>query len=454
MKIADIKIGPRIRKDFGDIDDLASSMSRLGQLQPVIVTDDGELVAGERRLRAAMSLGWDDIQSIKMSDLDEVTKKEIELEENIKRKEFTWPEEVGALRELYELKILKYGKRIQGTDGTSGYGVKDASEELDKSLGSISMDLQLAQALLEYPDLANEKSKAAAFRRYRIMRETQLRREIAARTRQVEDELIDDVEELAEPSESQPTESIRKAGFKGYGIIYFGDSRSILRSMPEASVDCIITDPPFALGLSQTGEGTSGRRLAHSAGAMYDDNPYRVLDMLDAVVEQCARILKPDGHMYMFFHHNRYQDILPMLDKHFPDVVDTTPILWIKNTSGIGDPNRSWVYAYEPIFFVNRGRSLHKPQAFNYLRYDTIPPGQKIHPTEKPAALLRHLVQASCVESEVVLDPFAGSGSTLAAAVQSSCRFIGIELEEGFYTKCVERMQFEIGALGPAELVR
>lgn len=457
MRIADIKIGKRFRKDFGDIDDLASSMSRLGQLQPIIIADDGELIAGERRLRAAMSLGWDDISTIKMADLDEVTKKEVELEENIKRKEFTWPEEVLALRELYDLKTIKYGRRVQGTDGASGYGIKDASEELDRSLGSISMDLQLAQALLEYPELANEKSKAAAFRRYRNVRETMLRREIAARTRSVEDTIEDKEDEQDEPTSSDGTQyttstsGIRKAGFKGHGIIYFGDSRSVLRYLPEASIDCIITDPPFALGLSQAGEGTSGRRLAHSAGAMYDDNPYRVLDMLDAVLEQCARILKPDGHMYIFFHHNRYQDILPMLDKHFPESVETTPIIWIKNTSGIGDPNRSWVYAYEPMFFVNRGRSLQRPQAFNYLRYDTIPSGQKIHPTEKPAALLRHIVQASCVEGEVVLDPFAGSGSTLAAAVQSNCRFMGIELEESFYTKCVERMQFEIGALGTQE---
>jgi ParB family chromosome partitioning protein len=67
MKIEEIKIGKRMRKDFGNIDDLASSLSRLGQLQPIIITDDGELVAGERRLRAAMSLGWDEVEVIRMS---------------------------------------------------------------------------------------------------------------------------------------------------------------------------------------------------------------------------------------------------------------------------------------------------------------------------------------------------------------------------------------------------
>jgi ParB family chromosome partitioning protein len=388
MKIEEIKIGKRMRKDFGNIDDLASSLSRLGQLQPIIITDDGELVAGERRLRAAMSLGWDEVEVIRMSDLDDVTKKEIELEENIMRKEFTWPEEVLALHDLYKLKTEKYGRRVSGTEVDIGYGIKDAAEELEKSLGSVSMDLQLANALYEYPDLAQEKSKAAAFRKYKLLCETALRRELASRTRSQdsidEDETNHEDENFSEATGSEPDEgasSVRKSAFKGHGLIYYGDSRKILRYLPEASVDCIITDPPFALGLSQAGDGTSGRRLAHSAGAMYDDNPYRVLDMLDAVLEQCARILKPDGHMYIFFHHNRYQDILPMLDKHFEEAVETTPILWIKNTSGIGDPHRSWVYAYEPMFFINRGRSLQKPQAFNYLRYDTVPASQKQHPT-------------------------------------------------------------------------
>jgi site-specific DNA-methyltransferase (adenine-specific) len=180
---------------------------------------------------------------------------------------------------------------------------------------------------------------------------------------------------------------------------------------------------------------------------MYDDNPYRVMDMLDSVFAQCARVLKPGGHAYIFFHHNKYEDICPMLEKHFPEDVETTPLIWIKNTSGIGDPNRSWVYAYEPLLFVNRGRGLQKPQPFNYLKYDTVPPGQKTHPTEKPTALLRHIISASCVEGEVVLDPFAGSGSTLAAAVQCGCRFMGVELEEQFYTKCLDKLSIEIGAI-------
>lgn len=447
IKVAEVKVGTRFRKDFGDIEELADSLSRYGQLQPIILDENNELIAGERRLRAAMSLGLEDIDATYQKDLDEVVKKEIELEENIKRKAFNWPEEILALEKLYAMRKDRYGSRIQGLD-TDGYGVKDASEELDRSLGSVSMDLALAKGLHEFPELVNEKSKSSAFKRYKILKETRLRRELASRTRPTDNQEEVEPTEADEESDTSPTPTqIRKAGFKGHGIIYYGDSRLVLRDMPESTVDCLITDPPFALGMYRTGEQHGDRRLVSNIGKMYDDDPHKVLDCIDQIIAHCSRVLKPDGHGYIFFHHNRYNDILEIIERHFGDAVETTPIIWIKNTSGVGDPNRSWVYAYEPCFFINRGRSLVKPQAFNYIRHDTVPPKDKTHPTEKPTSLLRHLVSASCVPGEVVLDPFAGSGSTLEAAVQQGCRFIGCEAIEDFYARIVDRMALVIGEI-------
>ena len=158
-----------------------------------------------------------------------------------------------------------------------------------------------------------------------------------------------------------------------------------------------------------------------------------------------ARMLKHDGHAYIFFHMTRYEEIYRMLRSHFK-TCEETPIIWAKNTPGVGDPNRSFVYSYEPCFFVNRGRSLVKPQAFNVLRYDTVQ--KKMHPTEKPTMLLRHLIQASCVQGEVVLDPFVGSASTIIAALQLNCRFIGVEKNEKFYRQAAERIAESLS--GPA----
>ena len=79
----------RFRKDFGDISELAESIRNFGLLQPVVIDRDFNLIAGERRLRACLSLGLEEILVRFYDELDELTAREIELEENIRRKQFT-----------------------------------------------------------------------------------------------------------------------------------------------------------------------------------------------------------------------------------------------------------------------------------------------------------------------------------------------------------------------------
>ncbi len=482
IAITDIVIHERIRKEYGDIEELASSFSRLGQLQPVILSEDNILLAGGRRMAAAVHLGWREIGFIRLADADEVARKEIELEENLRRKDLTWPEEVKAIRDLYNLKIEKLG-RSQGKGKQVGikellaeddtYNVRSLANETGRALGTVSMDIQLANGLDEYPELADEKSKISAFKHYKSLQENKLREELARRDRErdrsepiaaheliggLEDGEAQIVEDSPNAVEAQPTtgdnslpprpvrQQIKKATWRGHGMLYHADSRDILRLLPDASIDCIVTDPPFGLGMFKEGSTTGGKRLAENAGEMYDDDPQAIMDMLDEVMMHCARLLKHDGHAYVFFHMTRYEEVYRMLRSHFK-TCEETPLIWAKNTPGIGDPNRSWVYSYEPCFFVNRGRSLVRPQAFNVLRYDTVQ--KKDHPTEKPPQLLRHIISASCVQGEVVLEPFAGSGSTIIAALQLNCRFIAIEKNEKFYRHAAERIAQALA--GPEE---
>lgn len=93
IPIDSIRIPERVRQDLGNLDSLMDSLKRVGQLNPITVTPDYELIAGHRRLTAATQLGWKTIDAVVVSGLDEVRRLEMELEENIHRKDFT-PEEV------------------------------------------------------------------------------------------------------------------------------------------------------------------------------------------------------------------------------------------------------------------------------------------------------------------------------------------------------------------------
>lgn len=135
------------------------------------------------------------------------------------------------------------------------------------------------------------------------------------------------------------------------------------------------------------------------------------------------------------------------------DVSEPTHIVWDKAILGVGDLQNPWGPSWEPIWF-----SLSFPSAAERidgagslsvrLRRGTVircqrPNGRGVnrHPTEKPVELLRQLIECSSMLGETVLDPFAGSGSTLVAATIEGRRSIGIELEERYCEVAAERLQ-------------
>ena len=105
IKITDIIIKKRIRKNLGDIDTLADSIKRLGLLNPVILNKTNQLLAGERRLRACIQLGWEEIDVIIINKrITKLKQIDIELEENLNRMEFSAKELEDGFRARNKLR--------------------------------------------------------------------------------------------------------------------------------------------------------------------------------------------------------------------------------------------------------------------------------------------------------------------------------------------------------------
>jgi ParB-like chromosome segregation protein Spo0J len=113
MKIllSDIKIAPRQRRDFGDIGELAESMQLIGQIHNIGVNEDNVLIWGYRRYLAAKQLGWTEIEATRREGLSVVDEQEIELEEDIRRKNRSWQEECLAVAKLFRLKGARARKQ-------------------------------------------------------------------------------------------------------------------------------------------------------------------------------------------------------------------------------------------------------------------------------------------------------------------------------------------------------
>jgi ParB family chromosome partitioning protein len=112
VPVDDILVRKRIRRDLGDIDALSESLKRYGQISPIVITKKNMLIAGQRRLEAAKNLGWRTINAVISDSTDELTRLELEVEENIQRRDFTPEETAEATRRLYRLRNPGFFRRI------------------------------------------------------------------------------------------------------------------------------------------------------------------------------------------------------------------------------------------------------------------------------------------------------------------------------------------------------
>ncbi|MBP5174918.1 MAG: ParB N-terminal domain-containing protein [Treponema sp.] len=113
VKISEIKVKKRVRKDLGDLDALKDSLRRYGLLNPITITKDKVLIAGERRLEAAKAIGWETISAEVLTyDIDAIDKLEMEMEENNQRIPFTAEEMAEGYRRLDKLRNPSIFRRI------------------------------------------------------------------------------------------------------------------------------------------------------------------------------------------------------------------------------------------------------------------------------------------------------------------------------------------------------
>lgn len=112
VDINQIQVNKRVRKDLGDLTPLMDSLKRYGLLNPITITKDYKLIAGQRRLESARQLGWTTIDAVVVDIKDPVARLEIELEENTQRSNFTELELLEGYKQLEKLRNPGFFRRI------------------------------------------------------------------------------------------------------------------------------------------------------------------------------------------------------------------------------------------------------------------------------------------------------------------------------------------------------
>lgn len=168
IPIADIIIGERFREDQGDIDSMMFSIDTYGQLEPIIVMDNGngqyKLICGCTRILAFKKLDKTEIDARLFETLDEVTQAEIELELDVRRKGLNWAELAKATARIAELKKVQYQMNTPSRFGR-GMSQKQIATELNMSESTLSENLAIATGLEQHPALEfNVESRKQALK--------------------------------------------------------------------------------------------------------------------------------------------------------------------------------------------------------------------------------------------------------------------------------------------------
>jgi site-specific DNA-methyltransferase (adenine-specific) len=213
--------------------------------------------------------------------------------------------------------------------------------------------------------------------------------------------------------------------------IYLGDCLALLNGLPDESVDLICTDPPYGINYLSRSHSLPLTKIANDKGQ-------EAYELLDKTLAIASKKLKPDRHVYIFTNWQAFEGMAPIVRKYFKL---KGALAWIKNNRTRGDLKGNYGYQYEMVLYAHKGRRwLFGKRDGDVLQFNKVPTQSMRHPTEKPVALIKYLIEKSTLPGEVVLDMFMGSGSTGEAAIASGRGFIGIEQEPTWYDVAKKRL--------------
>ncbi|TOC71201.1 DNA methylase N-4 [Vibrio parahaemolyticus] len=216
--------------------------------------------------------------------------------------------------------------------------------------------------------------------------------------------------------------------------LFQDDAATWLSTLDAASVDLLITDPPYESLEKHRKIGTTTRLKVSKASSnqWFDIFPN---DRFEALLSEVYRVLKNHSHFYLFCDQETMFVIKPIAEKI--GFKFWKPIVWDKVSIGMGYHYRA---RHEYILFFEKGkRKLNDLSIPDILTHKRVYRG---YPTEKPVSLLEVLVAQSSRDGELVVDPFFGSGSTLVAAKNLNRRFKGNDISQSAHEHIHQRMDF------------
>jgi site-specific DNA-methyltransferase (adenine-specific) len=197
--------------------------------------------------------------------------------------------------------------------------------------------------------------------------------------------------------------------------IYLGDCLELMKQIPDKSIDCVITDPPYGLNIEKM-------RFCNTEGGIAKRNDYSDCFNDNRITGEYFRGIIRISNKQVIFGGNYYTDVLPQ---------SNCWVIWDKKcddkyTNDFADCELAWTSESKPS------------RVIRYLWHGMIQQNMKVkedrvHPTQKPVPVMAKIIEMFTNENDLILDPFLGSGTTAIACYDLKRRYIGIEKEPKYF---------------------
>lgn len=457
-----ITVGTRYRKDLGDIRSLAESIDEIGLLHNVVITPDGKLIAGHRRLEAVRLLGRTEVP-VSVVPLDELLKGE--QQENMVRKDFLPSESVAIFEALKARESELAAERMRELAGTrpngpcgnfpqGGAAACPPSATQPRTLASnatltpsqpstrptSTQPLPVNPSSAVDTGKARDKASVGTGRSGRTIEKASVVVRAAQENPEKFGHLVDQMDKTGKVDgafkavkEAKRREEMRQAApgvqaaDASYCRIEQGDVLDVLGKMEAGSVAMVASDWPYNIGQHGGGTKVGPDYATFDPGAWDKRDQSEWLDWCQAVLDEFRRVLRPNGSLLMFTDRALISYLWDGLKAAGMRPKNT--ITWHK-TNAAPNARGNLDSATEMAIWAvgGSGYTFHRPTTGQCPNIWSGPfvsgPTRTLypHPTAKPVALIQHYLELFTNPGDLVLDPFGGSGATLEACLRAGRR--------------------------------
>lgn len=426
MNINEVKINEGRRPtDQKKIQELADSIKELGLLNPITVNEDGTLIAGMHRLEACKLLGMEEIKVNKIN-LSSLLAELAEIDENLIRNELHWlaaDKQLRRRKSIYEELHPETKAGIAGANKTNEkrWGVanekissaktftEDTAEKLGQSQRNIQMSVARAEKIAEeleaeIEELDITKTEGTILARFEPEQQKKIIEVKKQKTDSSIKEIVQEIkkEEKKEAKEEERRILAEKGANKKIEIDFrLGDFEEVFANIPDGSVDCIITDPPY---------------------------PYEFIEVWSKLSRVAKRVLKPNGFCVAYSGQMYLPEVIKRMNEHL-DYYWTFAVYHEGQTQIVNGINL--MCRWKPVLIFQNGKKKIDNTFQDYFISEQRE--KNGHDWQQSKSGVGYLIEMFTKPNDLILEPFAGSGTTIIAAREKGRRIIAAELDEKTY---------------------